>query len=108
MQKNIFYVLFYEKMIFIWTVICRLQIKILYCENIINILAMNETTLVVFAEYNTLMEAQITKSILGSAGIEATIRNEYATTIYPTGVIPAQVIVREMDLQQAESIIHSR
>ena len=37
---------------------------------------MQDDTLVVLAEYNTITEAEIAKSMLDSAGIWATIRNE--------------------------------
>ena len=51
---------------------------------------MRDETLVVLAEYNTLMEAEITKSILDSAGIESTIRNEYMSPLYPVAPCPAR------------------
>ena len=38
---------------------------------------MQDDTLVVLAEYNTITEAEIAKSMLDSAGIWSTIRNEY-------------------------------
>ena len=37
---------------------------------------MQDDTLVVLAEYNTITEAEIAKSMLDSAGIWSTIRNE--------------------------------
>ena len=54
--------------------------------------------MVVLAEYNTITEAEISKSMLDSAGIWSTIRNEYMSTIYPIGTMPAQLVVRESDL----------
>ena len=44
---------------------------------------MQDDTLVVLAEYNTITEAEITKSMLDSAGIWSMIRNEYMSAIYP-------------------------
>lgn len=69
---------------------------------------MRDETLVVLAEYNSLMEAEITKSILDSAGIESTIRNEYMSTLYPTGAMPAQVVVRESDVERARALLSQR
>ena len=69
---------------------------------------MRDETLVVLAEYNTLMEAEITKSILDSAVIESTIRNEYMSTLYPVGTMPAQIVVRESDMERAQSLLKLR
>ena len=69
---------------------------------------MRDETLVVLAEYNTLMEAEITKSILDSAGIASTIRNEYMSTLYPVGTMPAQIVVRESDMERAQSLLKLR
>ena len=69
---------------------------------------MRDETLVVLAEYNPLMEAEITKSILDSAGIESTIRNEYMSTLYPVGTMPAQIVVRESDMERAQSLLKLR
>ena len=55
---------------------------------------------VVVAEYNTSLEAEVAKSLLVSAGIDADIRNEYMSTLYPS-VIPSQLIVPEKDAEQA-------
>ena len=38
---------------------------------------MQDETMVVLAEYNTITEAEIAKSMLDSAGIWSMIRNEY-------------------------------
>lgn len=69
---------------------------------------MRDETLVVLSEYNTLMEAEITKSILGSAGIEAIILNEYMSTVYPIGTMPARIVVREEDLDRAKALLINR
>ena len=55
---------------------------------------MQDETMVVLAEYNTITEAEIAKSMLDSAGIWSMIRNEYMSAIYPIGTMPAQVVVR--------------
>ena len=62
---------------------------------------------VVVAEYNTSLEAEVAKSLLVSAGIDADIRNEYMSTLYPS-VIPSQLIVPEKDAEQAESLLKQR
>ena len=46
---------------------------------------MQDETMVVLAEYNTITEAEIAKSMLDSAGIWSMIRNEYMSAIYPIG-----------------------
>ena len=69
---------------------------------------MQDDTLVVLAEYNTITEAEITKSMLESEGIFATIRNEYMSAIYPIGTMPAQVVVREEDFEKARTMLRHR
>ncbi len=69
---------------------------------------MKEESLIVLAEYNTLMEAEIAKSMLDSAGIESTIRNEYMSTIYPIGTMPAQLVVRKEDFERAQDLLRHR
>lgn len=69
---------------------------------------MNEESQIVLAEYNTLMEAEIAKSMLDSAGIPSTIRNEYMSTIYPVGTMPAQLVVRKEDYERARDLLRHR
>lgn len=69
---------------------------------------MKEGSQIVLAEYNTLMEAEIAKSMLDSAGIESTIRNEYMSTIYPIGTMPAQLVVRKEDFERAQDLLRHR
>ena len=69
---------------------------------------MQDETMVVLAEYNTITEAEICKSILDSAGIWSTIRNEFMSYIYPIGTMPAQVVIREEDYEKAESLLRHR
>lgn len=69
---------------------------------------MNEESQIVLAEYNTLMEAEIAKSMLDSAGISSTIRNEYMSTIYPVGTMPAQLVVRKEDYERARDLLRHR
>ena len=69
---------------------------------------MQDDTLVVLAEYNTITEAEITKSMLDSAGIGSMIRNEYMSAIYPIGTMPAQVVVREEDFEKARTMLRHR
>ena len=69
---------------------------------------MKEESQIVLAEYNTLMEAEIAKSVLDSAGIESTIRNEYMSTIYPIGTMPAQLVVRKEDFERAQDLLRHR
>ncbi len=69
---------------------------------------MKEESQIVLAEYNTLMEAEIAKSMLDSAGIESTIRNEYMSTIYPIGTMPAQLVIRKEDFERAQDLLRHR
>lgn len=69
---------------------------------------MQDETMVVLAEYNTSTEAEITKSMLDSAGIWSTIRNEYMSSIYPVGTMPAQVVVRSDDYDKAHAMLRHR
>lgn len=67
----------------------------------------NTDELVVIAEYNTSMEAELAKSVIMSAGIYAEIRNGYMANVYP-GVIPSQLLVREKDREQAKILLRLR
>lgn len=69
---------------------------------------MQDDSMIVLAEYNTITEAEIAKSMLDSAGIWSTIRNEYMSAIYPIGTMPAQVVVREEDLEKAKTLLQHR
>ena len=62
---------------------------------------------VVVAEYGTSLEAEMAKSLLVSAGIDAQIRNEYMSTLYPS-VIPSQLIGPQQDAEQAEKLLTHR
>ena len=66
---------------------------------------MQDETMVVLAEYNTITEAEIAKSMLDSAGIWSMIRNEYMSAIYP---MPAQVVVRPEDVEKARAMLQHR
>lgn len=69
---------------------------------------MQDDSMIVLAEYNTITEAEIAKSMLDSAGIWSTIRNEYMSAIYPIGTMPAQVVVRETDYEKAKDLLQHR
>ncbi len=69
---------------------------------------MIEQTLVVIKSYNTLAEAEIARSILASGGITASLRNEYSSTLYPTGIIPVQLIVSSEDEAAARDLLNVR
>ncbi len=63
--------------------------------------------LVVVAEYNSAVEAEMAKSILACAGIHSQIDNEYMTTLYP-GVIRARLVVSDSDYKQARTLLRIR
>ena len=69
---------------------------------------MQDETMVVLAEYNTITEAEIAKSMLDSAGIWSMIRNAYMSAIYPIGTMPAQVVVRPEDAEKARAMLQHR
>ncbi len=66
---------------------------------------MNNETLAVVAEYNSEPEAEMARTLLEDAGIRSTIRNEYMSTLYPVGVMPAQLVVRSEDAEKARNIL---
>ena len=63
--------------------------------------------LLVLAEYNTAIEAEMAKNILACAGISAYIDNEYMTTLYP-GVVRARLVVAKHDYKQAKLLLRIR
>ena len=63
--------------------------------------------LIVVAEYNTAVEAEMAKSILACAGIRAHIDSEYMATLYP-GVIRARLVVETDDYKQAKLLLRLR
>ena len=65
----------------------------------------NEDTPVVLATYNSVLEAEVIKSKLDDAGIWSEIRNEYMATFYPTGAMPAELIVRSSELEKAQQVL---
>lgn len=68
---------------------------------------MNSATdnLVVLQSYDNIMQAEIAKSILDSAGIYCMLRNEYMSMVYPTGAMPSQLMVRSEDIEQAHKLL---
>ena len=68
---------------------------------------MNESNLVVIREYDSINDAEWDKSILEGEGIYATIRNEIMSALYPTGIMPAQLVVKSKDKAKAEEILEA-
>lgn len=66
---------------------------------------MQDETMAVLAEYNSATEAEIDKTKLDSLGIWSTIRNEYMSTLYPVGTMPAQLVVRADEAEKARKIL---
>lgn len=62
-------------------------------------------TMVVLREYDSVQQAEIAKSILDNAGVWSMINNEYMSTIYPTGIMPAQLIVMEPLFERATILL---
>ncbi len=61
--------------------------------------------MIVLREYSNPTEAEMAKTLLDNVGMWSMINNEYMSTIYPTGVMPAQLIVREEDRERALELI---
>lgn len=66
---------------------------------------MEEKGLIVLREYDSVNDAEWEKSLLDSAGIYSMIRNELMSAVYPTGVMPAQLVIRSEDKAKAEEIL---
>ena len=65
---------------------------------------MQQNEFIVLAEYNSVIEAEMAKSILSCAGIHAHIDDEYMTTLYP-GVVRARLMVPTDDYKQAKMLL---
>ena len=68
---------------------------------------MQKETFAVVAEYGNLAEAEVAKSYLESAGIWATIRNEFMTSL-ASGALPLQLVVREGDAPAVREMLKRR
>ena len=68
---------------------------------------MDNNNLVVIREYDSINDAEWDKSILEGEGIYAMIRNEIMSAIYPTGIMPAQLVVQSRDKSKAEEILEA-
>ena len=68
---------------------------------------MNEENLVVIRVYDSVNEAEWDKSILDNAGIWSMIRNEIMSTLYPMGIMPAELVVRRKDKSHAQDILEA-
>lgn len=66
---------------------------------------MSEKNLIVIREYDSVNDAEWDKSILEGEGIWATIQNEIMSALYPTGVMPAQLVIQAKDKQRAEEVL---
>ena len=65
---------------------------------------MQTQELVVIAEFNSYLEAELAKSVVVSAGIYAEIRNEFMSTAYAVA-IPPQLLVPYEDSEQAKVLL---
>ena len=68
---------------------------------------MNEENLIVLKEYDSVNNAEWERSLLEGEGIWAMVRNEIMSSIYPIGVMPAQLVVRKCDRAKAEEILEA-
>ncbi len=77
------------------------------CPRTIKSITMNSENLVVVRVYDSVNEAEWDKSILDNAGIWSMIRNEIMSALYPTGVMPAELVVRANDKAHALEILEA-
>lgn len=68
---------------------------------------MNKENLIVLRVYDSVNEAEWDRSLLEGEGVWSMIRNEIMSTLYPTGVIPAQLVVRLEDKARAKEILEA-
>ena len=68
----------------------------------------NTTKLVVIQSYDNVVQAEIAKSILDSAGIFCVLQGEYMSSIYTPIAFPTRLMIREEDLAEAESVLGIR
>ena len=68
---------------------------------------MNKENLIVLRVYDSVNEAEWDRSLLEGEGIWSMIRNEIKSTLYPTAVIPAQLVVRPEDKARAKEILEA-
>ncbi len=68
---------------------------------------MSEKNLIVIREYDSVNDAEWDKSILEGEGIWAIIQNEIMSALYPTGVMPAQLVIQAKDKQRAEEVLEA-
>jgi hypothetical protein len=80
-------------------------VKKQFCETLKNMTIMREKGLTVLREYDSINDAEWDKSLLDGAGIYSMIRNELMSAVYPTGVMPAQLVVRSEDVARAEEVL---
>ena len=66
---------------------------------------MDENKLVIWREYDSVNDALWDQSLLESEGIYSTVRNENMSAVYVAGVMPAQLVVRESDLERVREIL---
>lgn len=69
--------------------------------------ATNES-MVVLKLYDNTTQALIAKSMLDSAGIFSVLNDEYMSTLYITAAFPIRLMVREVDAQEAMTLLEGR
>lgn len=68
---------------------------------------MNEENLIVLRVYDSANEAEWDRSLLEGEGVWSMIRNEIMSTLYPTGAIPAQLVIQNKDKSRANEILEA-
>lgn len=68
----------------------------------------NTTKLVVIQSYDNVVQAEIAKSILESAGIFCVLQGEYMSFIYSPIAFPTRLMIREEDIEAAEAVLGIR
>lgn len=66
---------------------------------------MDGNDLVVIRVYDSINEAEWDRSLLEGTGIYSTVYNEFMSALYPTGIMPAQLVVRSEDKKRALEVL---
>jgi hypothetical protein len=65
-------------------------------------------SLVVLREFDNLIQAEIAKSMLDSAGIYCSLYDEYMSSFYNPIAFPSRLMVKKQDFDEAEKLLDCR
>lgn len=73
-----------------------------------DIITTTPESLVLVQAFDNSTMAEISKSILDSAGIFCVLHGEYLSSVYSIGVFPTRLMVRPEDLEEARTVLGIR